>query len=76
MRLLPQLLPGLLRRGLLLVADDDDLGEYEVDELDGRDQCSECGGWTEHGIFSELDDEFVCDECALDFPQRYGADCE
>lgn len=58
------------------MGDYDDLGEYEVDELDGREQCSECGGWTEHGSFSELDDSFVCDGCALDFPHRYGIDCE
>lgn len=38
-------------------------------------QCTECGRWTEHGIVSELDDEFVCDECLLDLPQRYGGDC-
>jgi hypothetical protein len=74
--MLPGLLPGLLRRRLFTIGDCDDLGEYEVDEPDGLDQCSECGNWTEHGILSELDDEFVCDECALDFPQRYGADCE
>lgn len=39
------------------------------------DQCTECGRWTEHGILSELDDEFVCDECALDMTHRSGGDC-
>ncbi|NUR00404.1 MAG: hypothetical protein HOY79_28900 [Streptomyces sp.] len=60
------------------IGDYDDLGEYEVDGPGDWDpyQCTECGHWTEHGSVSELDDEFVCDECALDIPHRYGGDCE
>lgn len=58
------------------MGDYDDLGEYELEDDREPYQCTECGHWTEHGSLSELDDEFVCDECALDFPQRYGGDCE
>jgi hypothetical protein len=47
------------------IGDYDDLGEYEVED-DWAEQCSWCGRWTEHGSFSELDDEFECDDCAVD----------
>jgi hypothetical protein len=61
------------------IGDYDDLGEYEVDDDWDPHQCDECGRWTEHGIFSELDDSFVCDECAMGYTHAYGGgvrDCE
>lgn len=47
------------------------------DDYDGPDdwdpwQCTECLRWTEHGHFSELDDSFVCDNCAMG---AAGGDC-
>jgi hypothetical protein len=33
-------------------------------------QCSVCERWTELGHFSEFDNEFVCDDCAMG---AYGA---
>jgi rubredoxin len=47
------------------IGDSDDLGEYEVEDDWNPYQCDVCERWTEHGSFSELDDEFVCDECAV-----------
>lgn len=39
-------------------------------------ECSECGEWTEHGIFSELDDSFVCDCCTVDAASGMEMDCD
>jgi hypothetical protein len=50
----------------------DDYG-YE-DDWDPH-QRSECQRWTENGILSELDDSFVCDECAMGYTHAYGGDC-
>jgi hypothetical protein len=61
------------------IGDYDDLGEYEVEDDWNPYQCDECDRWTEHGIFSELDDSFVCDECAMGYTHAYGGsvrDCE
>jgi hypothetical protein len=59
---------------------DDDLGEYEVEDDRDPRQCAECGHWTDEGLFSELDDEFVCDECAMGYTHAYEGggvrDCE
>ena len=66
--MLPGLLPRLLRRRVFPIGDLYEDEEYEVDppdDWDGRELCRECGDWTEHGIFSELDDSFVCDDCAI-----------
>jgi hypothetical protein len=54
----------------------DDLDEYDADPSEWDPyQCTECGRWTEHGILSELDDEFICDECAMGATHAYGGDC-
>jgi rubredoxin len=39
-------------------------------------QCSLCGHWREEGHFSELDDEFVCDECAMGAASGLEFDCD
>jgi hypothetical protein len=52
----------------------DDYGYDYEDDWDPH-QCSECQRWTENGIFSELDDEFVCDECAMGAAAGMEVDC-
>jgi hypothetical protein len=43
--------------------------------VDPPELCEECGETKEWGIRSELDDSFVCDDCAIGYTHTY-QDCD
>lgn len=62
-----------MKGGAYPIGDLDDLGEYEVDE-EPPDYCGVCERLTGAGFYSELDDTFICDDCAIEAASGYN--CE